>query len=221
MGLLAAQRPSACAGAAEALWLSAEIWKRVDWRARGQQVMKSQCWHEVVVGTQQQGQEHPSYCRRQEEAGAEGGGSTRLSEGRKLKEQKRQMKRIRRVHGKERNQGKAERRKRNRKVNTNRNSNKAKRRWCRHRLGGFQDPGGMGRAGRSSASEDPPSRVNLSQDHKNHPCTRGSCKGRAEHSGGHFIARKGTARSPREPRPTPCRCRGRILAMFPMQNSTQ
>lgn len=129
--------------------------------------MKSQRWHEVVGTAQQQRQEQPSYCRGEEEE-AEMGGSTRLSEGWKLKEQKRQMKRIRRVRGKERNQGKAEQRKRNRKVNANRNSNKVKRRRCRHWLGGLQpsagleghaeqDPGGTGRAVGSGGSEAPPS----------------------------------------------------------------
>lgn len=164
-----------------------------------------------------------------EETRAESGESTRLTEGWKLKEQKRQMKRIRWLCGKEWNQGKADQRKRNCEVNANRNSNKAKRRWYRNRFGGLQpsaeledcveqDPGSMGRAVPSSASDAPPSPMWIWVKLMS---TRNSCKEYAEHSGGHLIAGEGTARSPQEPHPTPWGCWGRILATFSMQNSTQ
>lgn len=130
-------------------------------------MLKRQRWLEVVGGAQHQRQEHRSYSRLEEETGDERGESTCLVEGWKLKEQKRQMRRIMWVRRKERNPGKVERRKRNREVNANRNSNKAKRRWCRHQLGDFQSaaelegcveqsPGSRGWAACSGASEAPP-----------------------------------------------------------------
>lgn len=130
-------------------------------------MLKRQRWLEVVGEAQHQRQEHHNYWRQEEETGDERGDSTCLVEGWKLKEQKRQKKRIRWVRRKERNQGKVERRKRNREVNANRNSNKAKRRWCRHLLGDFQpsaelegcaeqNPGSVGWAACSGASETPP-----------------------------------------------------------------
>lgn len=70
-------------------------------------MLKRQHWHEVVVGAQHQRQEHCSHCRWEEKTGAERGESIRLSDGWKLKEQKRQMKRIRWIRG--RNETKAKR----------------------------------------------------------------------------------------------------------------
>lgn len=97
---MAAQRPSVCAGAVGARCLSPGIAKRIFERALGQQEGKGQLWHGGVAEGKHQKQE--------EEAGAERGESTGLSEGWELKEQKRQMKkRIRWACSEEQNQGKA------------------------------------------------------------------------------------------------------------------
>lgn len=135
--LSAARRPSVCAGAVGARWLSLGIAKRIFERALGQQEGKGQLWHGGVAKGRHQ--------RQEQEAGAERGESTRLSEGWELKEQKRQMKkRIRRACREERNQGKAVRRKRKQKINVNRSTNKAKRRWYRLQARGFQPSAELG-----------------------------------------------------------------------------